>query len=49
MGVLQVVPPLGIAGHADKPVAMNEELADVQRAIAGDTEAQEHLFGQHKD
>lgn len=56
MGALQacrsdLVAPHGTAGHQDKVVAPNarsDEWAAVQRAIAGDTAAQEHLFGRHK-
>lgn len=55
MGALQTcrsdsVAPLGAAGYQEKvvPHAGSDEWSAVQRAIAGDTEAQEHLFGQHK-
>lgn len=56
MGALQTCrsdseAPLGIASYPEKVVAPNagsDDWAAVQRAIAGDSEAQEHLFGQHK-
>lgn len=58
MGVLQayltdVVPPFGAAafGESDKSGAAHTrctEWAIVQKAIAGDIEAQEHLFARHR-